>query len=410
MCGNDINNILAGTRVCMVVYSYYPMDQRVRREAESLSKSGAIIHVICLRNENETKFGIYNNIHVYRVPLGLRRNVGFLQYFFRYLIFLILSTSALVRLFAKHKYKVVHVHSIPDYLVFCAVVPKLFKVKIILDLHELMPEIFATKFDISMDSKRVGLVKFLERTSVRFSDFIITTSQIRKKTLSLRTQKKDIAIIMNLPQKDFFKTRDMRDFIEKNGLRESFIIIYVGGLYPERELDVVIKAMKYIEVKIPNIKFVICGTGGDEYVASLHDLIKDLNLEKKVLFVGYVPQDDVLNYIDLSDVAICPYRFYPKLGDVLDGVSSTKVFEYLLVPKPVIVSNTSATNEEFKDLVSFYESGDHKNLGDRLYEVYKNGDEFNKMAKKAQEVLFKRYDPEKNEQKFLEIYKNLITR
>ena len=62
VCDNDSGGLLAGTRICMVVYSYYPMDQRVRREAETLKENGAHVHVICLRNDYETRFNIHNNI------------------------------------------------------------------------------------------------------------------------------------------------------------------------------------------------------------------------------------------------------------------------------------------------------------------------------------------------------------
>lgn len=408
MCGNDTGGILAGTRVCMVVYSYYPMDQRVRREAETLKENGALVDVICLRDENEMVFDIYDNISIYRVPQKIERSGGYFLYFLRYLMFLFLTTVLLTILFIKKRYKVVHVHSIPDYEVFCAFVPKLFGAKIILDLHELMPEIFATKFDLPVNSKKVNYAKILENLSVRFSDFTISTSQIRKKKLRERTKKENIDVIMNLPKKNIFKQRDMTDFIQENDLKGSFIVIYVGRLDPVRELDVVVKAIKYIEEKVPKVKFIFCGTGEQKYIASLQKLISDLNLEEKVIMRGYVPQEYILNYIELSNVSICPYRHYPKLEDVLDGVSSTKIFEYLLVPKPVIFADSSVNRKELENLVLFYKSGDYRSLGDRILEVYENEKEFKKMALRAQEDLFKRYDPESNERKIVEIYENLL--
>ena len=217
-----------------------------------------------------------------------------------------------------------------------------------------------------------------------------------------------MALIMNLPKVDVYRPRKMTDFIKAHGLENSFIVIYVGGLYRERELDVVIKAVKNIEERIPDIAFIFCGTGEDEYMASLRELIRELDLKKKVRYLGYVPQSDVLNYVELSDVAICPYRYYPKLGEVLDGVSSTKVFEYLLVPKPVIVSNIPAWRREFKDLVLFYKSGNHEDLGDTIIRIYGNKEKFGAMAQRAQEVLFERYDPVSNEQKILKIYNSLL--
>jgi glycosyltransferase involved in cell wall biosynthesis len=392
----------------MVVYSHYPRDQRVRREAETLKENGARVDIICLRNKSESGFGVHNNISVYRIPMGLKRNVGFFSYFFRYFIFLIVSSALLTGLYISRRYKVIHVHSIPDYEVFCAIIPKILGAKIILDLHELMPEIFTAKFNVPAESKKVNWAKTLERSSVQFADNVITTSNQRKEILQNRTQRNDIAVIMNLPKQSVYKSKDMTAFIEKHHLKGSFIMIYVGGLYKERELDIVIKAMKYIEPRIHGIFFIICGTGEKDYVATLKNTISDLNLDKKVLNLGYVPQEDVLNYVKLSNVTIAPYKFHPNLGTVLDGISSTKVFEYLLVPKPVIVSNLSSKNNEFENLVSFYKSGDYKDLGEKIFKVYENEEEFKSNANKAQKLMFAKYDPNKNEQKLVDVYRKLI--
>lgn len=404
MCVNDSNSILAGTRICMVVYSYYPMDQRVRREAETLKEKGAIVHVICLRNKNERKFDKHNGISIYRVPQKRKKSGGYLEFFLRYLTFLLLTTTILTGLFFIHRYRVVHVHSIPDSAVFCAIIPKLFGAKVILDLHESMPEVFATRFKVSMNSKQVYLVKIVEKVSVRFADFVLFTSDHRKEITMKRTYKKEVAVIMNLPKGELFIKKDMTHFIKENGLESSFIACYVGGMDPWRELDVVIKAIKYVEKKIPNIVLILCGTGEKEYVDSLNKLVGDLNLKKKVLYIGYVPQKDVLNYVSISNVALNPYMIHPNL----DGISSTKVFEYLLVPKPVIVTNFSVFKREFKGLVLFYESSDYKSLGDKIFEVYEKESDYNKMAHRAQDIIFKKFNPKRNEEKLVKIYLNLI--
>lgn len=405
MCGNDNDGILAGTRICMVVYSYYPMDQRVRREAEVLKENGAAVHVICLRNENETRFEVHNEIMIYRVPQQIRRKGKYLLYFLRYFIFLFFSSVLLTRLFIRNRYNAVHVNSIPDYEVFCAIVPKLFGAKIILDLHELTPEVFATKFNITLDSKRVDIAKFIEKVSVRFADLVITTNYLHRSIIMERTKKKEVTIVMNLPKRDIFRSRDMADFIEENNLTGSFIVSYVGGLNPERELDVVLKAIKYSKKRIPNIILILCGTGERDYISFLNNLIAKLNLEKNVLYLEFIPLDDILNYSKISNVTLCPYKSNPNL----DVALSTKVFEYLLIPKPVIVAELSLMSKEFKDLVLFYKSSDYKSLGYKIIEIYENEDVFKEMANKAQKILFEKYNPEKNEKNLVKLYINLIT-
>jgi glycosyltransferase involved in cell wall biosynthesis len=120
--------------------------------------------------------------------------------------------------------------------------------------------------------------------------------------------------------------------------------------------------------------------------------------------MGYVPQDDVLNYVAISNVTLNPYKIHLNLNPV----GSTKVFEYLLIPKPVIVVDYPANRSEFEGMVLFYKSSDHESLGDRMVQVYENEEDYVEMAKRAQRLLFERYNPEKNEQRLIELYNRLI--
>jgi glycosyltransferase involved in cell wall biosynthesis len=271
-----------------------------------------------------------------------------------------------------------------------------------------MPEIFATKYNLKPSSKGVKIARFLENKSVGYSDFTITTSNIRKNILRKRTHKRKMAVIMNLPKEGVFVKRDMSQYVKKHDLEKAFIVSYVGRIDPVRELDVVVKAIKHIENKIPNISFIICGTGEKEYLHALKKLIRDLNLKKRIILMGHIPQENILNYIELSHVSVCPYRYFPTLRGILDGISSTKAFEYLLVPKPVIVADFAANKYVFGNLVLFYKSGDPRSMGEKIIEVYENQKRFDIMAHNAQEILFKRYNPKKNEEYLLRIYRSLL--
>jgi glycosyltransferase involved in cell wall biosynthesis len=319
-------------------------------------------------------------------------------------MFFILSTAFLTVLYIKNRYRVIHIHSLPDYLVFCSFIPKLFGARIVLDLHEFMPEVFATKFNVPVDSTGVNIAKRIEKISARFAHVVFATSIKQKEVLIKRTGRRNIAVIMNLPKKDIFKMRDMTDFLVERGLKRSFIVSYIGGLNPERDLDVVIRAIKYVEERIPDIAFVFCGVGESDYVSSIKRLIVELGLQRKVIFMGYVPQDDVLNYVALSSVTLSPYKIHPNLNPT----GSTKVFEYLLIPKPVIVVDYPANKEEFGDLVLYYKSSDFRSLGEKIIEVHDNQKKSIEMAEKAQKILFKRYDPVKNEQNLVNIYRKLV--
>ena len=126
--------------ICMPVYSFYPFDPRVRRAAEALMENGHSVDVICLMEEGDKKVDSFNGVGIYRVSLTHKRG-GYLRYIYHYSMFFLQVFIILNSLDRKKKYDVIHVHSLPDFLVFVAKIQKLKGRKVILDLHEVMPEI-----------------------------------------------------------------------------------------------------------------------------------------------------------------------------------------------------------------------------------------------------------------------------
>ena len=147
------------TKVAAVVFSYYRWDARVRREAESLVEAGMSVDVICLQKEGESKEETINGVSVRRLPLG-RKRAGQFRYIFEYFAFTLL---ALMRLSVRHvsrRYDVVHVHNMPDFLVFTALLPRLTGSKIVLDLHDPTPEVYMAKYSMGPEHPVVKVLRF----------------------------------------------------------------------------------------------------------------------------------------------------------------------------------------------------------------------------------------------------------
>src|SRR5690606_28501040 len=109
--------------------------------ALALAKQGYTVDVICLRQEGAPKNSIDSGgINVYRLPLKRHRSGGFFLQLLEYLAFFILVFVKLIALHGKERYGVVQVHNLPDFLIFAALFPRLTGARLILDLHDLMPE------------------------------------------------------------------------------------------------------------------------------------------------------------------------------------------------------------------------------------------------------------------------------
>src|ERR1044071_986947 len=142
--GKERKSALAGKNAAVLVYSGYPSDPRPRRAAEALVGLGMNVDVFCLRqNDQEPLRDTCNGVNIFRFPMKHWRGNKW-AYFFQYGHFLIpgfffLTLRCLVR-----RYRLVHVHNMPDILVFAALVPKMLGAKVILDLHDPMPELMMT--------------------------------------------------------------------------------------------------------------------------------------------------------------------------------------------------------------------------------------------------------------------------
>ena len=87
----------------------------------------------------------------------------------------------------ERRYSLVHVTAPPDIMVFSAIVPKLFGARIILDIHDIGPELFMRKLNVGEDRLVVRLIKLLERLSASFADHVITVTDFWKDKLAARS-------------------------------------------------------------------------------------------------------------------------------------------------------------------------------------------------------------------------------
>src|SRR4030095_14035402 len=134
-------------------------------------------------------------------------------------------------------YDLVHVHNMPDVLVFSALVPKLRGAQIVLDLHDPMPELMMTIFGLQATSLGVQLLKRLEKASICFADQVLTVNLACKKIFASRScAAEKIQVVMNAPDEEIFVFREFA----ASGSRDPakpFVIMYHGSIVERHGLD-----------------------------------------------------------------------------------------------------------------------------------------------------------------------------
>ena len=377
-----------GRRVCMLVYSFYESDNRVLRYARALVDRGDIVDVIALASsENQPDFEVLDRVNVYRIQRRARNEKGKFSYLYRLAKFCLKSFFFLSRLQLKHKYDLVHVHNVPDFLVFSALLPKLGGARIILDIHDILPEFFANKFKKSEDNVYVNLLRFAESVSTGFADHVIISNHLWRDKITLRSVPRDkCTVFINHVDVSVFN----RERTRKDG---PFVILYHGGLQRHQGLDLAINSFAKIQQQVPGTEFHIYGGGNVK--PDLEALVKSLGLTDKVRFFESLSMREIAGVVANADLGVVPKRA-DSFGN---EAFSTKIMEYMAEGVPVIVSRTKVDTYYFNDsIVRFFESGNEAQLSEAMLSLIKNPELRAKLAGNAREfVALNSWDVKKHE-------------
>ncbi|GJM41882.1 MAG: glycosyl transferase family 1 [Ardenticatenaceae bacterium] len=370
-------------RHCMIVHAYYPVGEtRVQREALALIDAGYGVDVICLRQQDEAPRAEEDGVQIYRLPVRRHKGYGLFVQLLEYLMFLILATLRVSVLHLRQRYGTVQIHNLPDFLIFAGLVPKLTGARLILDLHDLMPEFFASKFDSGMESRAVRLVIWQERLSCWFANHVITVTESWRQTLIERgVPANKVSVVMNVADPRIFKRNGKRPFPPSNG--HGFHLIYHGTFAHRYGVDMILRAVEQVRPSIPNIHATLLG--GGEFRDELVQLVQELDLAENVkISPTLLPVADLPPLLQQADVGIVPNRS----NIFTDGLLPTKLMEYVAVGTPVIAARTPTITTYFDDqMVQFFTPDDVEDLTRcilqlgqdqaRLKAMSQNADKFN---------------------------------
>ena len=375
---------LRGKRAAVLLFSYFPSDARPRRAAEALAREGMIVDVFCLRrDETEPPRESIGGINLFR--FRLRRHRGSkLRYVAQYSSFVLRCFARLALRSFSHRYDLVHVHNMPDVLVFSALVPKALGARIILDLHDPMPELMQTIFELEESSRSVRLLKRLEKWSIGFADLAVTVNLACKRIYTSRGCPPDkMIVVMNAPDEDIFQFQTPHSH-GSNGHEPTrpFSILYHGSLVPRNGLDLAVEALEIAKERIPEARLLICGESSsffEEVMASAGRR----GLRDRIDYVGMKDHRGIVEAIRQCDLGVVPNQ-RNKFTDIN---TPTRIFEYLSLGKPVVAPRTLGIEDYFgKDNLLFFEAGDSEDLARKIEFAYFNREETTHCVERGQEV------------------------
>jgi glycosyltransferase involved in cell wall biosynthesis len=372
---------LAGRRVGMVVFSSYPADPRPRRAAEALLKEGMRVDLICEGDGKSPTREMLDRLEIIRIPIKHYRG-GALSYAYQYSAFILISAAILAWRSIRGRYDLVYVHNMPDILVLSALLPKLFGAKVILDLHDPMPELMRTIFNLEEKSFGVWLIRRLEKWSIARANLVITVSETFKRIFSARTCHADkIAVVMNSPDESIFPYRAARSYPARVP-GQPIKIMYHGSLVERNGLELAVDAVAELQKTIPAAELRVYGRS-TPYFEQVMDKVHRLGLDSSVRYLGPKTLEELVYEIEGCDVGIIPN---PK-NSFTDINTPTRIFEYLALGKPVIAPRTLGIQDYFgADSLLFFEPGSSEDLAKKMEYAAFHGPEALAIAERGQQV------------------------
>jgi len=388
----------AGRKICMLVYSFYESDNRVMRYARALVGRGDQVDVIALSDgKQQPAFEVVEGVNLHRIQQRLRNEKNKFAYLYRLMKFCVKSSVFLSRLHLKRKYDLIHVHNVPDFLVFSAWLPRLTGAKVILDIHDILPEFFANKFRKPENSIYVRLLKIIEKFSARFANHVIVSNHLWSEKMMLRSiPREKCSVFINYVDLNLFRARRTRN----DG---RFIMLYHGGLQRHQGLDLAIRAFARAGCQMPGAEFQIYGGGSMK--PELQALVQELGLNDRVFLRESVPVREVADIVANADLGIVAKRA-DSFGN---EAYSTKIMEFMAEGVPVIVSKTKVDNFYFNDsVVSFFESGNEDDLARAMVCLMKNRELRESLVRNANEYVARNnWDTRKH--KYLHLVDSLVS-
>jgi glycosyltransferase involved in cell wall biosynthesis len=385
--------------VCMIAYTDYSIDARVRREAETLAANGFQVRCLTTRNGGAARQFTLEGVDVEELRVTKYRGKSTREYMSSYLQFLAAASVACLRLMARRELDVVHVHNIPDFLVLAGLLPRLTGRKVVLDVHDSVPETFAAKF--SNGSLLQRALRLEERLSALVAHRVICVNHPQRDALVSRgIPDAKTFISMNVPDPRIFGMPPQPVALPQAG---ALRLVYHGTMVHRLGVDLLIQAVARLKDAIPGVRLHLWGHGDD--LPAFEALAVELGVQDHVEFngTGY-PLHELPERLRGMDLGVIGNR-RSAAGDLMLPV---KLLEYVSLGIPSVVPRLRTIAHYFtNEMVTFYEPDDVDSLAAAIRGLHGQADVRRRQAAEARDFLTQ-YGWERQGQELVTMYRTLV--
>jgi glycosyltransferase involved in cell wall biosynthesis len=364
----------------MLVENSFPRDTRVRNEAATLSAAGFTVSVIALRGASERPREVVGGVTVYRLPrltlfeklpakrstlLGalLNRIRVIVGYVAEYVYFTAGCFVVACYVAVREGVDVIHAHNPPDTLVLVGAVFKLFGKKFVFDHHDLCPELYYSRYKTTGGLVARAL-RFFEALSVKLADVVIATNEsYRRIDIERNRANPDkVFIVRNGPDVSRVKLVEPDSFLKA---KAPIILGYVGAMNPQDGVDYLLRALGHVVHDRHRKDFYCVLIGDGDSLDELKSQARALRIDDRVLFTGFIPDDDMVRYLSTADICLDPNPSSP-LNDVSTWI---KVMEYMALGKPVVSFDLKETRFSAAEAAVYVPPNDERQFAEAIVQL-----------------------------------------
>jgi glycosyltransferase involved in cell wall biosynthesis len=344
----------------------------------------------------------FQGMNVFRSWIYVKKTSSIFYRLINYFSFVI--SSFLLGIIKLKKYDILICESPPLFLGISAFLLSRFKkAKLVFNVSDLWPET-AEKLNLINNRFLLWITEKLELFIYRNSALISGQTKgiiasIERRTNNVKTYLYRNGINLS-SQKIEISHSSWRD--EKGFAFDDFILFYGGIIGYPQGLDVILKTANLL-THLPNVKFVLQGNGPEK--ERLIGLKEELNL-KNVFFFPPVSKMKMNEILPQIDAGIIPLK---KL-DLFLGAIPSKIFEYFVHSKPILLGIDGEAKELFVDegkCSLYFTPENHEELAEKVIQLYDYPELGKELGRVGHNFVLERFDIEVIVKEFHETLKNL---
>jgi glycosyltransferase involved in cell wall biosynthesis len=357
--GREAISASRGEALILVENLSVPFDRRVWQESRALTDAGWRVAVVCPQGttRDTARFEVTDGIEIHRYPLtpasggplGYAREYGSALWRMRRIAF---------RLARTRRFDVVHACNPPDLLLPAVRRLKRRGAAFIFDHHDLVPELYESRFGRGRD-RLYRLTVSAERLTFGLSDVVISTNESYRDVALQRGGKRpeDVFVVRSAPDLTRFEPTPPDDSLKRG---RAHLIAYLGVMGPQDGIDHALRAL--VELKAQREDWYAIFVGAGDVLPAMQRLAAELGLTQDVEFTGRLPDDDVRRILSTADVCLAPDPKNP-LNDVS---TMNKILEYMAMSRPTVAYDLVEARVSAGEAALYAEANDESSFAARI--------------------------------------------